>query len=141
MSKNLTAINAALTIAMVFLCVIAVQTLGPVIEAKFFPVYSKFEVHRIERTEQGSRVVFAYTKLRQCHPVSFNWFIGEPGGAFRQVTVETSNVNFVSSRAIGKHISVPFYIDLAPEAITNHSYAQLSARCHPFWITHSVIYP
>lgn len=136
-------INAVMSAFMVLLAVVAVYLLGPLIETYFFPVYSKFTIAHITPTaDGGSEVSFNFTKYRTCEPAGINWFIGEPGGAYRQADLVSERPAMPPiNRPIGYHLSVTYKVDVAPDVFRAQGFASVYSNCHPFWITRSVIYP
>ncbi len=143
MSKRLRFIDLSLTLSAILLALAAFMTLGPKIETRFFPVYTKFEILKIDETpDGGTEVVFRYEKLRNCEPAGIMWFVGEPGGAYRQIDLLSnrpplSRVN----RPLGENTSVPYKVDVAPAVLINRGFANIYNNCHPFWTTQSAIYP
>lgn len=135
--------NAMLTGSAVLLAATAALMLGPTLETKFFPVYSKFEILELTAQPEGkTRAVFAYTKLRSCEPVGVNWFMGEPGAAYRQVELMSLNPPTTSSnRPVGFNVTVPYLIDVTPDVLRHRAFATIYSNCHPFWVTQSRIYP
>lgn len=136
-------LDRTLTLAAIALTAGSVLVLGPSLETKLFPVYSKFEIVKIDETPSGgSRVVFKYFKLRDCQPAGFMWFIGEPGAAFRQVDILSARPPGVRvNRPIGENTSVPYEIDVPPNELLTRGFATIYNNCHPLWVTRSVIYP
>lgn len=136
-------IDWLLTFGLIALGAFAVLTLGPTLESKFFPVYSKFQILKIEQTaDGGSNVVFRYTKLRECRPAGVRWFIGDPGGAYRQIELLSSRPPGVRvNRPLGENTSPPYYIDVSPEVLRTQGFADIYNNCHSLWVTQSSIYP
>lgn len=141
--SKLRLLDHVLSFAAVIVAAGGVLTLGPYIETRFFPVYSKFEIVKIDETPSGgSRVVFRYTKLRSCPPSGFMWFIGEPGGAFRQVDILSARPPGARvNRPLGENTSVPYEIDVPPQELLERGFATIYNNCHALWTTRSVIYP
>jgi hypothetical protein len=121
----------------------SVFLLGPAAETYFMPVYSKFKINTIVPTpEGGSEITFQFTKYRNCKPTGTNWFIGEPGGAFRQIDMVSDPPDKQPfDRPIGHHISQPYKVDVSPSVFLGQSFAVIFSDCHPFWFTRSSIYP
>lgn len=134
--RLLTAIGAAILIMAVFI-------IGPEVETRFFPVYSTFKVETIEPLPGGqSKVVFEYTKYRWCDPMGFAWYVGEPGGAFRQLKVVPEDPDAGSKiRPLGVNKSVPYIIDATPSQLSGRVYGEIYNRCHPAWSSRTLIYP
>jgi hypothetical protein len=143
MSARLKLIDWVLTCIMLLLGFFAVVTIGPKIETHFFPVYSQFQILKIKETEDGgTEVVFRYTKLRSCKPAGIMWFIGEPGGAYRQIDLVSNRPPLTTvNRPLGENTSVPYKVDVAPAVLINRGFANIYSNCHPFWVTQSSIYP
>jgi hypothetical protein len=123
--------------------VVGVLILGPEIETRINPVYSKFSIQSIEELPGGmSKVVFRYRKERQCDPQGFSWYVGEPGAAFRQLKVTPADPSEASPvRPLGENTSVPYVIDATPEQLIQRGYGEIFNRCHGAWTSRTVIYP
>lgn len=137
-------LNFGIHTAGVAVLITAFFVVGPWLETKWYPVYSKFTIIRMEKVgDTQSRVVFRFTKLRQCEPQGSAWFFGEPGAFFRQIRTTIERPKGVDSviRPLGTHISNPYVMDVSVEQIASATYAEIYSRCHPFWLTRSVIYP
>ncbi len=137
-------LDTALTLAAIALFFIACAVIGPAIETRYFPVYTKFKISYIETTPDGGSIVtFSFTKLRECAPAGVNWFIGEPGGAYRQIELISNRPPDAPpiNRSLGFHVSVPYKVDVAPAVLRDQGFASVYSNCHPLWVTRSVIYP
>lgn len=135
------AISFALTSCGAMILFMGFFVVGPVIETKVFPVYSKFEVVSIEPYGDGqSRAVFKFQKLRQCDPQGSAWYAGEFGAAFRQLPMKIDGQSG-SVRPLGEQLTSPYIIDATPEMVAEGVFAEIFSRCHPFWQTRSSIYP
>lgn len=143
MSSKLKALDLSLTCVGAVFFAAAIATLGPALETQFFPVYSTFEIASIKQTpDGGSEVVFRYTKKRDCKPAGVTWFIGDPGGAYRQVDLVSSRPQGAHvNRPLGPNLSAPYIVDVAPTVLVGQGFANIYNNCHPFWITRSAIYP
>lgn len=143
MKIKVAAADTALTLMGLFIVALGVFVLGPAIETRFFPVYSKFSILTIRPLESGgSEVVFRYFKNRRCEPAGFMWFVGEPGAAFRQIAVESDRPTSTRvNRSVGENTSVPYRVDVAPDVLAKQGFASVYSNCHPFWVTRSAIYP
>lgn len=137
-------LNFALTTLAVLVLLVAVFVIGPWIETKWFPVYSKFKIISVERiSDTQSKIIFRFDKKRQCEPQGFAWYFGEPGGAFRQLQVFIDRPKGMTAaiRPLGVQTTDPYVIDASVEDIANATFAEIYNRCHPFWLTRSEIYP
>lgn len=113
---------------------------GPAIETRFFPVYSRFELVAAEENGEGTLAQFRYTKLRECPAQGFAWYIGELGAANRQVPVKpTTRLN--APRSVGEHVTSPYLIEAELRQVKGGMRAEIFNRCHPFWVTRTEIYP
>lgn len=133
---TLSGLGAAVLLAAIFI-------IGPELETRFWPAYSRFEIQSIRPVnDDSSEVVFRYKKHRQCSPQGFSWYMGEPGAAFRQLKVAPVDPGESPPiRPLGKNTSVPYVIDATPEQIQTRTFGEIFARCHFAWVTRSVIYP
>ena len=135
-------LNFGLTTSAVAVLVMGVYTIGPWLETKFLPVYSRFEIMQIEPYGEGqTRAIFKFTKYRQCEPQGFAWYTGELGAAFRQLRVKVESTGSVPSRPLGVQMTSPYVIDATPAQVKDATFAEIFSTCHPFWTTRSVIYP
>lgn len=143
MSARMKLIDWTLTALSLLLVAMAVLTLGPKLETRFFPVYSQFQILKIKETDDGgTEVVFRYTKLRNCAPAGVTWFVGDPGGAYRQIELISNRPPLARvNRPLGENTSVPYKVDVAPAVLINQGFANIYNNCHPFWVTQSNIYP
>lgn len=137
------ALNFAITSSGAAVLFMALFILGPVVETKFFPVYSKFEIVSVEPYGKGqSLATFRFTKYRQCDPQGFAWYSGELGAAFRQLTVKMqAPTDNPAPRPLGLQETSPYIIDATPDQIRRAVFAEIYNRCHPLWTTRSEIYP
>jgi hypothetical protein len=119
--------------------VLFVYGVGPTLETGYFPVYSKFKILKATDTPEGLSMTIQYKKLRDCEPQGYGWFVGDIGVGRREVR---SGNNFTSvSRPVDSLITRFVVIrDLKLEDLTQ-LYAEIYSRCHPLWVTRSVIYP
>ena len=113
---------------------------GPAIETRFFPVYSRFELVEATETEGGTIARFQYEKLRECPAQGFAWYIGELGAASRQVPV-TPVKRINQPRSVGVHVTTPYLIEAELRQVKGGMRAEIFSRCHPFWTTRTEIYP
>lgn len=137
-------LNFGLITSAVTILLIGFFVIGPWLETKWFPVYSKFQIIKAEKySDHESLVTFRFTKLRQCDPQGSAWFFGEVGAAYRQIRIIIQRPAGVDSviRPVGTHISNPYLMDITVEELANATFAEIYNRCHPFWLTRSVIFP
>jgi hypothetical protein len=74
--------------------------------------------------------------------MGFSWYVGEPGGAFRQLKVVPADLDGGSKvRPVGRSKSVPYIIDATPSQLNGRIYGEIYNRCHPAWSTRTAIYP
>lgn len=135
------AVNFVLSSVAALVLYMGVFTIAPYLETKFWPAYSRFDIVSVEPYGDGqSKVVFKYTKHRQCEPQGFSWFSGELGAAFRQISIRSLN-GPMPPRALGANVSNAYVVDVKPAVLVNGTFAEIYSRCHPFWTTRSEIYP
>lgn len=127
------------TIAVVMLLIIFVA--GPEVETRWFPAYSKFTIDDVKPTPdgEGSVVTVEFSVFRRCVPQGYAWYTGDLGLGMRLVNVKSRALP-PTMRPVGRHRSV-IDVDISPAEIMNNLYAEVFSRCHPFWVTRSVIYP
>lgn len=135
------ALNWLFSILFVMVLVLVVFTVGPMVETKYFPVYSKFTITNAVPTPEGLRVIASFTKFRNCNPQGYAWYLGDFGMGMRQLTTIQHIPYIPVNKPLGTQTTRPFEIkDLRIEDLPNVS-AEIYNRCHPLWITRSVIYP
>lgn len=135
------AVNFALSSVGAMVLMMGVLIIGPYLETKFWPAYSAFEIESVEPYEGGkSKVVFRYTKYRQCEPQGFSWFAGELGAAYRQINIRSLD-GPQPPRQLGQNLSNTYVVDVPPNVLINGTFAEIYSKCHFLWTTRSEIYP
>lgn len=122
--------------------VVGIWVMGPVIETRWFPVYSKFKLVNVETNSHGGSIVTveAY-KFRDCLPQGYAWYNGDFGNNVRQLTVQSRRqLNVSPSLPLGKFTSA-FEVDIQPIEIASGISAETFSRCHPFWTTRTIVFP
>lgn len=130
-------LNALLNAAIVIITLLFIFVFVPAIETRWFPVYSLFEVVEIAPSDKGSKVTFRYTKFRDCYPQGYAWFSGDIGRGYKQLNI-VPRVS-VPQTPVGRH-QTTMEIEITPEEFTGPLYAEIYSRCHPFWVTRSVVF-
>jgi len=133
---------AAVILAAAFFTVL---TVGPAIETRFFPVVSKLKITQVRADDDGNSVVYAnYSKIRPCEYVGLAWYHGDPAGDFERISVvllrkdgDTSSPN----RPLGTQKAGPWIVGISPDELKGNSFARLSHRCNPLWLTTTDFYP
>lgn len=128
-----------------FAMVFTVYAIGPTLETRFFPVVGKLEILSIEPAENGgTEVRAAFRKIRECEYIGLAWYVGRRPDNIERVTVQlmrdprdTSSPN----RPVGYQRAGPWIIGLPPFEARNNSFARLTHRCHPFWVTTTDFFP
>lgn len=128
-----------LWITAILLTFLLTAWVGPAVETRFFPVYSKFVVEEVRVVEGGTMARFRFTKYRECNARGWAWFIGDFGAISRQVEVRPTDDPII--RPMGESVSNPYFIAAAPEQVRDQMHAEIYSRCHPLWLTRSVVYP
>lgn len=139
-----TVMSAILTMVVIM----SFGTIGPEIETRFFPVYTKFAVKSIERGVGGdsTTVVFRYSKLRDCVSLGSAWYLRTPDsdlGPNRPLdySVLYPPGHTTNSRPIGRHESRPMVFATNPEEFMAQANGDIHSRCHPFWLSKTTIFP
>lgn len=122
-----------------------VLTVGPAVETRFFPVVSKLRITQIRSDPEGNSLVYAnFRKLRECEYIGIAWYHGNPAGEFERIPVvllrkdgDTSSPN----RPLGLQKSGPWIISVPPDELKANSFARLSHRCNPLWVSTTDFYP
>lgn len=128
-----------LSLIVVLVSMMLVMWLGPVIETRFFPVYSRFTVETANEVEGGTEVQFRFTKYRECPARGWAWFIGDFGAVSRQVEARPTENAVI--RPLGEAVSNTHFIAATPDDIRHSMFAEIYSRCHIFWLTRTVVYP
>lgn len=117
----------------------------PVMETKFFPVYSKFVITSATQTPDGVVATFDFVKYRDCEPKGLSWYLGEIGPS---TTVNASAPEGTRNpRPIGVNHSSPYLLEgITLEDLRTQVIAQLRNQCTVFgvplpWTSVSDIYP
>lgn len=133
--------GGALTLLLLF----ALFTVGPPLETRLFPVTSKISIVTIEpHGERGTDFTFTFEKRRWrdgCELVGFEVFRTDRAFA-PGFTPYKVNGKPVTSNAAGAFASSVWRIDeLTPAVVQGAVRMEWRHRCHPFWITRTLIYP
>lgn len=135
-------INWALNVIVAMLMMMTFFFFGPIIESKFWPVYSRFTAVEVKDVpERGVSATFQFTKLRNCDPQGYAWYNGELGNSFRQLNIRS--IPQVTRRSpLGTQLTSPIVLEgvTVPE-LTTSVFAIVYSRCHPLWISESLVYP
>lgn len=136
-------IHMALNIIIALLLLMGFFAFGPVIESRFFPVYSKFQLTSAVPTDDGNtRAIFTFTKFRNCAPQGFAFFNGELGNAFYQVTTRVQGGPDTRARPLGTQESYPYeLVGITPEDLATTVFAEIYSHCHSLWLTRTKVYP
>ena len=120
-----------------------VLTVGPLIETRYFAVFSKFQILSKELVSPGhTRVVVAFNKVRNCEPAGYAWFLGKrDSGQFSEIEVRSITMGNSVGRPVGLQTSAPFEVTATPDELDN-VFVNVFSRC-PFqpWITKSEVFP
>jgi len=135
--------------SIMFVAVIATTwAVGPESERKHFPVVGKLQILNAVEIEPGITEINArFTKRRDCEYVSVAWYVGHPNEENRQVRVQTIVEErqlqevLSPSRPVGTAVAGPWRIAMSLNDFQNNSFAILTHRCHPFWLTTTNFYP
>lgn len=134
-------VNWVLNISLAMAGVIFIWVVMPVVETKWNPVYSKFKVLSIKNNGAGGSLVeVEYQKFRDCFPQGYAWYQGDFGKYTRQVDVTSTRPVGSPNLPVGKH-HVTLDVKITPEEFASGITAETFSRCHPLWVTRSVIFP
>lgn len=121
-------------------------TIGPHLEARYFPVASRLQITAMEDTGRGTTRVWAsFTKLRDCEFLGLSWYRGSRAGGFERVHValqprpdgDLSGL----TRPLGWQFAGPWEVGMPANEIPDGSFARLAHRCHIFWVSMTEFYP
>lgn len=116
-----------------------IDTVGPAVEGKLFPVVALATLTNITPTGQVVTSVTGQTiKLRNCNFVSINWFLGRPGQPSARVSVDF--LDGARVRAKGPYEFGTWKVAIPAELVAQGSYAMAIHSCHPLWNTESLFY-
>ena len=120
---------------------------GPAFETKYLPVVTAFEAVPVLNDASLDPTygwyILKYEKVRQCEvvPDTFAWYV--IGVDDRQSRVDIQNPfapgKVVANRPLGPAKSNPWQIDDKSKAPFISQIFVLTHRCHPFWLTQTVI--
>jgi hypothetical protein len=130
-------IHLVLHILLTMMLILAIFTLGPMLETKYWPVYSHFTVVKARNVPAGLEVTARFTKNRNCAPQGYGWYLGE-FGIMKQVITRSSDITV--HRPLGNQIGVFTVEELRLDDL-DYLYAEVYHHCHPLWLSRSVIYP
>jgi hypothetical protein len=140
-------ISWILDVTLAAIMLVLVWVLGPEIETRWYPAYSKFTVldvvpkpRKDDPTLMGSTITVEFTKYRDCFPQGYAWYSGDLGNTFRQIEVFSRRTPGSAILPIGRH-KVTLDVNVAPEEFINGISAEIFNRCHIFWVTRSVVLP
>jgi hypothetical protein len=125
----------------VLVLIMVTWTVGPWIETTYFPVYSKFSVVEVKPHIEGLELTLRFTKLRNCDPQGFAWYVGDLGPGKRELPIARSQPYSTVHRPLGTQMTQPLVVRGLRIEDLPQLYAEVYNRCHPLWITRSIIYP
>lgn len=115
-------------------------TLGQTLEEIFFPVTEIGVIEEVNSTSLYSSSLSFSTIMNRpgCELLETKWFLGEYLGraTFIQSDFNADDVSINSNGITWNNLVV----HLPYEWIISNSYAITYHRCHPFWVSRSVIY-
>lgn len=136
--------DLAAAVLMSMILIVGVFTVGPMLETRYFPVYSKFTLDHIAPQPNGRTIIYStFTKYRDCVPIGFAWYVGD-GINVRQLQVIVLRADHEAPtpvRPVGTQRMSPFEVDASPEEIASLAFAEVYTRCHPLWTTRSEVFP
>lgn len=135
--------------AVVFVATIwTVWAVGPSAERNWQPVVGKLQILDAKEIEPGITEIHArFRKFRDCEYVGVAWYLGTPSGEFEQVRVQTIvdneqlSENIAPTLPVGVSIAGPWRIAMSLNDLKDNSFAILTHKCHPFWLTMTNFYP
>ena len=130
-------VHMILYVLLTMTLIIAIFTVGPALETKFWPPYSHFKLVRSEDTKEGLKIIAQFVKNRNCAPQGYGWYLGE-FGILKQVITRSTDI--IQHRPLGNQLGT-FVIKELTTADIPYLYAEVYHHCHPLWLSRSVIYP
>lgn len=139
------AITAILYLAFSAVVVMGFFTIGPLVETRWFPVYSKFEIMSLSPAPNGTDTLMTVRlyKIRACAPRGFAWFTTDFGNFVRQLNiVSTNRQNPAPQLPVGRANPTFIIRDLLlTETDISSMSGETYSQCHPFWITRTEVFP
>lgn len=130
-----------LDLTLISVGIILMFVLGPEVETRWNPVYSKFKILDLKANPAGgSFVTVEYQKYRDCFPQGYAWYQGDFGNYTRQLEVKSTRTSGSPNLPLGKHIVV-LDVAITTQEFASGITAETFSRCHPFWVTRSIIFP
>lgn len=139
-------IKTCLQVVSAIVLIFLVLTVGPKVEGRIFPVVGKLHITAMSYDPIEKRTVLQveFNKIRDCEYLGLAWFVRLSTDSFERVPVEIRRASTDKSspnRPTGLQRSGPWLVNLDPETLKNRSFALLSHRCNPFWVTTTEFYP
>ena len=127
--------GAPFAMLVAFAAVPAVWPVGAWIEGRVFPVATPYEITRQEKVADGVLFHVRFDKLRSCQFLGIQWY----RGARRIVLdLEPDSDKFPKSRPAGAQEIGPWL--LRGEATVDGTWSIVQHRCHPLWVTETLMY-
>ena len=127
--------KSGLTVALSLALTPAIFSVGPEIEARFFPVVENVQVESVTRVEEGVTFYVSFRKARQCEFLGVTWYLGAERVG---IEFEPGHNLYPKSRPVGDQYAGPWLVRNVTSlegtrASTVHS-------CHPLWETVTPFY-
>jgi hypothetical protein len=130
----------------VFLFVLML-TIGSKYEGYWFPVVNNFQIHKLEAHGDKTWVWSSFDKVRNCEYVGISWYYKFPTPGLITIARRTLDIDPNDAqqeqdpnRPEGEHIVGPWEINMTIEEVRNHTLLSTTHRCHPFYITRSILF-
>lgn len=135
------AIGWLLNCAFVAIVLLGITAIGPEIETRWNPVYAKFKIVSVDPVGLDAvRFTVDLYKFRDCLPQGYGWYSGDLGSYNRQLNVVAQSQNTAPKLPVGKSRSVFVVHGITLREVPG-IWAETYSRCHPFWMTRSVVFP
>lgn len=135
-------VSWVLDVALAAIMLVLVWIIGPEIETRWYPAYSKFDILDVQpgKEEGMSTITVEFNKYRDCFPQGYAWYSGDLGNMFRQIEVFSRRTPGSAILPVGRH-KVTLDVRVEPEEFVNGISAEIFNRCHIFWVTRSIVLP
>ncbi|MGB3244645.1 MAG: hypothetical protein WBB25_08930 [Sulfitobacter sp.] len=137
MSKLLFVTRAAAFTAICMALTPALFSVGPYLEARFFPVVRGTTILNEELGAGGVSFFVRFRKVRQCTFLGLAWYVGE---VRVPVIFAPTARNSPRSRPLGGQHTGPWLVSAEQSTVRGNT-AFAYHRCHPLWVTISEFYP
>lgn len=122
-----------------WLFIIFNSDLPGVIEGRFLPVITEFEITESVPNKFSTIFYGGFIKKRSCVFIDIDWYVTNEENDDSKIRVTFEEGEII--RVPGKHAFGPWKVNTPIDNIKNYSYANVRHDCHSFWTTITKVYP